>query len=112
MKFRRWDIVFVRAPDKDAAGHPGVVLSHEDLIDDPRQLRLNVLVGTKKPPAQPPAAHQVFLDAADGLDFPTWVDCSLVYLVNKPSILRSAGNVSWPRRQEIQRKVRSFLGLG
>ena len=50
MTLRRWDIVFVRTDDKDSTGHPGIVLSEQSMLDDPRQLRLNVLMGTKKQP--------------------------------------------------------------
>ena len=51
MRLRRWDIVFVRADEKDATGHPGIVLSHEDMLDDPKHQRFNVLIGSKKSPA-------------------------------------------------------------
>lgn len=32
--------------------HPGLVLSEQSMLNDPKQLRLNVLMGTKKQPAQ------------------------------------------------------------
>lgn len=112
MKLRRWDIVFVRADEKDLTGHPAVILSGENSLDDPRQHRFNVVLGTKKPPAAPNGDHHVLLNGADGLEHVTQVDCSLVYVVRKGSILRSVGAVGWERRKEIQRKVRAFLGLG
>lgn len=111
MKLKRWDVVFVPADEKDPVGHPGVVLSSEDILEDPKQRRLNVLIGTKRIPGAPVASHQVVLNGADGLEFPTLIDCSLVYMVRKASILRSSGSVGYFRRQEIQRKVRSHLGL-
>ena len=112
MILRRWDIVFVRADEKDAVGHPGVVLSPEDTLEDPRQHRINVLIGSKKSPAYPAAPRHVLLNGADGLDQLTLIDCSLVVVVRKANILRLAGTVSLERRREIQRKVRAFLGLG
>ena len=112
MNLDRWDIVFVRADEKDSVGHPAVVLSSADILNDPKQSRINVLVGTKKQTAQTTAQHQVVLNGADELEFLTLVDCSLVYLVRKPSILRRAGRVTPERRKEIQRKLRAFLGLG
>lgn len=112
MNLRRWDIVFVRADERDPVGHPGVILSGENTLQDPKQLRLNVLLGTKKPPAAQVAGHQVLLNGADGLDHLTQIDCSLVYLARKQSILRLTGTVSLERRREIQRKVRAYLGLG
>ena len=112
MNLHRWDIVFVPAHEKDAVGHPAVVLSPPDILSDPRQGRINVLVGTKKQPAEQARHHHVVLDAADGLEFTTLVDCSLVYVARKTSILRTGGVVTVHRRQQIQRGIRSYLGLG
>jgi mRNA-degrading endonuclease toxin of MazEF toxin-antitoxin module len=111
MKLGRWDIVFVPVDEKDTAGHPAVILSPEDILEDPRRLRINVLMGTKRVPASKIGSHHVVLNGADGLDFQTVLDCSFVYVVRKSSILRAAGVVGLYRRQEIQRKIRSFLGL-
>lgn len=112
MNLRRWDIVFVRADEKDPTGHPGVILSGENTLNDPKQARFNVLMGTKRPPAASTGAHQVLLNGADGLDHQTQIDCSLVYVARKASVIRLAGTVSLERRKEIQRRVRAFLGLG
>lgn len=112
MKLRRWDVIFVRAEENDPTGHPAVVLSGENSLDDVRQHRFNVILGTKKPPAAANAEHQVILNGSDGLEHLTQVDCSLVYVARKLSVLRTAGVVSWERRKEIQRKVRAYLGLG
>lgn len=96
MKLRRWDIVFVRTDENDTTGHPGIVLSHEDMLAD----RVSA------------ESRHVLLNGADGLEFVTLVDCGLVVVARKASILRAAGVVSWERRKEIQRKVRAYLGLG
>lgn len=112
MKLRRWDIVFVPADEKDASGHPAVVLSPEDILESPQHLRINVLIGSKKSPAYAAQPRHVLLNGADGLDHLTLVDCSLVVVARKPSILRLAGTVSLERRKEISRKVRAYLGLG
>lgn len=112
MNLHRWDVVFVPAHDKDAAGHPAVVLSPPDLLDDSRQGRINVLVGTKKQPAETVKAHQVVLNGADGVEFSTLINCALVYQVRKASILRTAGAVSHARRGPIAARVRAALGLG
>ncbi|MBI2512527.1 MAG: hypothetical protein HYV96_11140 [Opitutae bacterium] len=112
MNLRRWDIVFLRVDDKDPTGHPAVILSGENTLEDARQQRFNVLLGTKKPPAASTGSHQVLLNGADGLDHLTQVDCSLVYVARRASVIRLAGTVSLERRREIQRKVRAYLGLG
>ena len=113
MSLCRWDVVFLRAEGRaDPTGHPAVILSGENTLGDAKQNRFNVLLGTKKPPAASTGAHQVLLNGADGLDHLTQLDCSLVYVARKESVLRSAGRVSPARRGEIARKVRAFLGLG
>ena len=112
MNLNRWDVVFVPAGDRDVVGHPAVVLSPPDILGDPRQGRINVLVGTKKQPAEAAKAHQVILNGADGLEFMTLLNCALIYQVRKASILRTAGVVSHGRRGAIAVRVRAALGLG
>ena len=112
MNLRRWDIVFLKIDEKDPTGHPAVVLSGENTLLDPKQHRFNVLVGTKKPPGASNLAHQVLLNGADGLDHLTQIDCSVVYVARKASVLRLAGTVSFERRKTVQRTVRAYLGLG
>jgi hypothetical protein len=112
MTFRRWDVVFLRIDERDAVGHPAVVLSSDDVMTEDRQQRFNVVAGTKKQPAEDARNHHVILDEADGLTFSTLVDCSLVYVARKSSIIRSAGSVTMHRRQQIQRTIRGYLGLG
>lgn len=112
MNRRRWDIVFLRTDEKDKDGHPAVVLSSDDIMADNKQQRFNVVTGSKKQPAENARNHHVILDEADGLEFLTLVDCSLVYVARKSSVLRSTGSVTVHRRQQIQRTVRGYLGLG
>jgi hypothetical protein len=69
-------------------------------------------MGSKKPPAYHAQPRHVLLKGADGLDYLTVVDCSLVAVARKGSVLRFAGTVSLERRKEISRKVRAYLGLG
>jgi mRNA-degrading endonuclease toxin of MazEF toxin-antitoxin module len=112
VNLNRWDVVFVPADEKDGVGHPAVVLSPPDILSDPRQTRINVLVATKKQPAETVRTHQVILNGADGLEFMTLVNCALIFQVRKDKILRSAGIVSHARRGAIATRLRSALGLG
>jgi mRNA-degrading endonuclease toxin of MazEF toxin-antitoxin module len=111
MKLDRWEIVFARKSESDLVGHPAVILSGSDILSDSRPLRFNALMGTKRPPAAKVLPHQVLLDQADGLEFATVLNCALVYVVRKNSILRRAGIVSHMRRAEISRRVRASLGI-
>lgn len=112
MNLQRWDVVFVPADEKDAVGHPAVVLSPPDILSDPKQHRINVLVGTKKQPAEAVKTHQVVLNGADGLEFMTLVNCALVYQVRKAAVLRSVGVVSHARRGSIAARLRAAFGIG
>jgi hypothetical protein len=111
MTLDRWQIVFARENDSDTVGHPAVILSGPDILWDERHLRFNALMGTKRSPAAKILLHQVILDQADGLEFPTLLNCSLIYVVRKNAILRTAGIVGHMRRAEIARKVRASLGI-
>jgi hypothetical protein len=112
MNLNRWDVVFVPADEKDAVGHPAVVLSPPDILSDPKQNRINVLVGTKKQPAESVKPHQVVLNGADGLEFITLLNCALVYQIKKANILRSSGSVGFARRGAIATRLRAALGVG
>jgi hypothetical protein len=111
LKLARWDIVFVPAHKKDPGGHPAVVLSPPDILDDDKQHRINVLIGSKRVPAEAVKPHHVILNDADGIEFVTLLDCALVYQVRKASILRLAGRVAPARRSGIAARVRAALGL-
>jgi mRNA-degrading endonuclease toxin of MazEF toxin-antitoxin module len=112
VNLNRWDVVFVPADDKDAVGHPAVVLSPPDLLGDARYHRINVLIGTKKQPAESAKSHHVILNGADGLDCATLLNCALIFQVRKSAILRHSGSVSHARRGAIATRVRAALGLG
>jgi hypothetical protein len=111
-RHERWDIVFLKTDENDATGHPAVILSNPDILQDPRHLRINVVTGTKKPPAAQTRPHQVILNDADGLEFPTLFDCGFVQVARKSSIIRSAGRVAYARRGQMAAKLRAALGLG
>ena len=102
----QWDIVAVRInPDGDIDSHPAVVISADETCGDQRQLRVNVLFGSKKSPASAKRPYAVLLNSADGLEFMTEIDCGFVHVVSKEKILRTAGRVTPVRQREIMRKV-------
>jgi hypothetical protein len=109
---QRWDIVFERTDERDPSGHPGVILSSPAILGDPKQRRINVLLGSKKSPAVAALEHHAVLNGVNGLDHLTLVDCALVYQANKSAIIRIAGSVKDHWRTDIRRKVRACLGLG
>ena len=107
----QWEILRIRLNAKDRDTHPAVVISCEEDCLDPQMLRINVLYGTKRPPAASLAAWEVHLNSADGLDFATAVDCGLFYLVEKSACSPAVGQVSFERRRQIGRKINEILRL-
>lgn len=104
--YRQWDVVRVKInPERDADTHPAVVISAEETCRDGRQTRINVLFGSKKPPAIEKRPYGVLLNGADGLDFITEVDCGFVHVVSRLKIVGSAGRVTPVRQREIMRKM-------
>jgi hypothetical protein len=105
------DIIRVRVNEHDRDAHPAVVISCEEDCQDPEFLRVNVLYGSKKPPAAGLEPWQVLLNGADGLDYRTAVDCGVSYLVNKRDCSPVIGSVSLERRRAIGRKMIEILRL-
>jgi mRNA-degrading endonuclease toxin of MazEF toxin-antitoxin module len=106
LQFRQWDIVRVKInPDRDLDTHPAVVISPDEVCTDQRQLRVNVLFGTKKPPAATKRPYGVLLNSADGLEHLTEIDCGFVHVISKEKIAAPAGRVAPVRQREIMRKV-------
>lgn len=112
MTLKRWDVIFLRLDDKDTTGHPAVVLSPPDILENEKRERINVLMGTKKQAAETARPQHVILNGADGLEFSTLIDCSLIYVARKRSIIRHTGTVAHARRGSISTKVRAALGVG
>jgi len=107
----QWDIVRVRINPRDRDAQPAVVLSCEEDCLDPHLQRVNVLYGSKRPPADLLEPWQVQLNGADGLDFPTAFDCGLFYLVDKAACSPTTGRVSLERRRQVGRKINEILRL-
>jgi hypothetical protein len=107
----QWDIVQVRFSPRDRDVHPAVVISCEEDCLDPQRLQVNVLYGSKRPPAAGPEVWQVQLNGADGLEFSTPVDCGQFYLVAKAACATTIGRVALERRRQIGRKICEILRL-
>lgn len=107
----QWDIVRVRLRPADRDPHPAVVISCEEDCQDPQLRRVNVLYGSKQPPAAELCPWQILLNHADGLDFRTAVDCGLFYLVDKEACSAAIGTVSHERRRALGRRIIEILRL-
>jgi hypothetical protein len=83
--------------------HPCVVISHPSRAanKDP----VEVLMCSSQRATRPPQAHEVILDAADSMDWPTICKCDLVHAVPKGELKRQRGTVSHSRRAVLIRTL-------
>ncbi len=89
--------------------HPCVLISHPNLAG--RAKYVNVLFCTSQKQNRPPKPHEVLLNGADGLDWETFVDCSVLYLAESSTLLRKRGHVTPDRRNAIRDKIRDIFRL-
>ena len=51
------------------------------------------------------------MDAADGLDWETFCDCSVLYAIASDKLVAQRGEVTLERRNEIRDKLRDIFRL-
>ena len=83
--------------------HPCVVISHPDRAN--KKSPVEVLMCASRQATRKPEAHEVILDTADGLDWPTLCKCDLVYSVPRAELKNRRGLVTGPRRQQLLRTL-------
>ena len=83
--------------------HPCVVISHPSRAakKDP----VEVLMCSSQRATRAALPHEVILDAADSLDWPTLCKCDLIHAVPKSELKRFRGTVSVQRRAVLIRTV-------
>jgi mRNA-degrading endonuclease toxin of MazEF toxin-antitoxin module len=104
---RPWEIWSWDFPD--AGEHPAVILSTEERLR--LKPRVSVLLCSSQRATRKPEIHEVLLDEADGLDWPSLCKCDLVYAAQKQDLRRRRGTVSVERRRAIAERVIRALGL-
>ena len=55
--------------------------------------------------SRPPAEHEVILDQADGLDWPTFCKCDCLFAVPRAELNQRKGAVTPERRRQIVRAI-------
>ena len=88
-----------------------MVISAAEWCADDRKLRLNVLACSKRVPAEGAKSHQVLLNGADGLEFPSVCGCEFFHIIARDSIQEIIGRVTPARRRAISRKINEVLRL-
>src|SRR5687768_13444284 len=83
--------------------HPCVVISHPSRAAN--KDTVEVLMCSSKRATREAQPHEVILDDADGMDWPTICKCDLVHTVPKGELKQFRGSVTGPRRKALVRTV-------
>ena len=102
---KQWDIVSWDFPE---GVHPAVIVSHPARIA--AKPVVNVLLCSSQRARRAAEAHEIILDEADGLDWPTLCKCDLFYDVSKAELRQARGSVTPIRRRQIVQRVIAALG--
>jgi len=103
-QFDVWQFDF---PDRGT--HPVVLISHPSLCASASVI--NALYCTSQRQSRAIKSHEVLLNGEDGLDWETFVDCSVIYLLDTSKIFGRKGHISLERRREIRAKIRDVFRL-
>jgi hypothetical protein len=93
-----WDI-FSYQPEGFPEPHPCVIISHPSRVANKPEV--NLLICSTKRATREAQPHEVILDEADGLDWPTLCRCDLILDVPKNELIQKRGHVSNARRKQI-----------
>ena len=93
-----WEIWSYQPPGWPTA-HPAVIVSHPVRVAN--KAEVTVVMCTSQPASRAPEPHEVLLDAADGLSWPTLCKCDLLYAVKKSALAHFRGVVTAERKKQI-----------
>ncbi len=103
----QFDVWWFTFPDKGE--HPVVVISHPDRCA--KAAVVNVLFCTSQRQSRKPYPYEVMLNGADGMDWETFCDCSIMYTVKSDLLFNCRGHVTLERRRAIRAKLRDVFRL-
>jgi hypothetical protein len=95
--------IFMWKPPGWPDAHPAVIVSHPDRVARKSELEL-VMCSTKRA-GRSPEGHEIMLDEADGLDWPTLCKCDLLYTVAKSELKQKKGRVTKDRQRQLVRTI-------
>ena len=105
---RQFDVWHYHFEEK-GGDHPCVLISHPELVA--RAKFVNILFCTSQRQSRQPYPSEVLLDQADGLDWETFCECSLIFAVKSAELFRHRGHVSLERRNAIRDRLRDMFRL-
>src|SRR5260370_35014130 len=103
-QFEIWRYIF---PNKEE--HSVVIISPPDRAANAAVV--NVLYCTSQRQSRQPKSIEVLLDAAEGMDWKTFCDCSLLFAVPAEKLFGKRGIVTHDRRNAIRAKLRDIFRL-
>jgi mRNA-degrading endonuclease toxin of MazEF toxin-antitoxin module len=89
--------------------HPCVIISHPDRAAQAKWV--NILYCTSQRQNRAPKPTEVMLNGADGMDWETFVDCSIIFAVPSDKLFGKRGEVTLERRNAIRDKLRDIFRL-
>ena len=107
---RQWEIYDFPYPSP-AQAHPFVILSIDEIADNPAYEMVNALMCVTVRGDYQPKRNDVRLDESDGLDWRTVVRCHFMHTLDKASFRARRGSVTLERRRNIARKINDCFKL-
>jgi mRNA-degrading endonuclease toxin of MazEF toxin-antitoxin module len=99
---KQFDIFYWKPPHWKEA-HPAVVVSHPDRAH--RKPQVEVILCTTQRAQRRAEAHEIILDEADGLDWPTLCRCDLIYAAVRNDLTQHKGHVTEARQAPLVRTM-------
>src|SRR2546423_1908364 len=100
---RQWDIFMF--PFSKERTHPAVILSNDEICQNPDIEEINALLCTSARLNRGPKSNEEVLDENDGLDWKTMARCDRIHLLSKGGFSDFKGRVSEERRYLIARRI-------
>ncbi|HTL17675.1 MAG TPA: hypothetical protein VL793_10580 [Patescibacteria group bacterium] len=103
-----WDVYQWKFPHGD---HPAVIVCPAARCDNPQIDTVNVVGCSSKQARRSPGIHELVLDQADGLDWPSLCRCDVLYLARKEELTNKRGSLTQERRRMLGQKIVRLFGL-
>ena len=87
-----------------------MIVSHPSRVAN--KAEVNVVACSSKRATRKAQAHEIILDQADGLDWPTLCKCDQLYSVSKSELKHRRGEVSSARRKVLRKNHHRLGSVG
>jgi hypothetical protein len=98
----QFDIFYWHPPDYPEP-HPSIIISHPTRAAN--KPWLEVIVGSTKRATRQAQDHEIILDQADGLDWPTLCRCDMIWAAHRLDLKQRKGQVIEARQAQLVRTL-------